>query len=228
MLSWANDVIAGSSSERDAVTQHHAVDRKRYNDAVVIGLPDSACGGRMFIDSNLFRSSLRNRPDHQPAASSAIQEGWCRISCGFDVLFERGIPIRVSDNGWSSAEIGTTDAELLRCCGLHVHRGQWRFANTAGEFEAPLKIARHDFGEVLNRLARASAALYVDRFSGPIDRTATDWDREAYAYDFAAALAHCDLERGQINMAAFFPGYQRTMHEESVRLTRRSANDDSP
>jgi hypothetical protein len=83
-----------------------------------------------------------------------------------------------------------------------------------------MNIARHDFGEVLDWLARAWAALYLDRFSGPIDRTATDWDREAYAYDFDAALAYCDLERGQINMAVFFPAYQRMMHQESVRLTR--------
>jgi hypothetical protein len=44
----------------------------------------------MFISAIFFRGSLRNRPDHEPATSPSIQEGWCELPCGVDVLFERG------------------------------------------------------------------------------------------------------------------------------------------
>jgi len=129
-----------------------------------------------------------------------INNGWARLPSGFDVEFMHGIPVRVSDNGKGTAvDAAVLCAEIAALGGLRVTQGEWRSGEAAGEHEARLVVADDQFAEVLGRLARASAALFFDRFHKPVDTSDVDWDRLEYLRDFGAALEHCGLERAAVD-----------------------------
>jgi len=148
-----------------------------------------------------------------------INNGWERLPSGFDVEFRHGIPVRVSDNGKGTAvDTVALCAEIAALGGLQVVAGEWRQGEAAGEHEARLVVAGDQFSEVLGRLARASAALFFDRFHKPVDTGDVDWDRLEYLRDFGAALDHCGLARGSVDEEAWRADYLDIMHRETRRL----------
>jgi hypothetical protein len=143
---------------------------------------------------------------------------WTSLSSGFDVEMQHGIPVRLSNNG---QDIPGDDAVLVEevktLCGLSVVIAGWE-ENAAGEQETRLCVDALQFGEVLNRLALASAALFVDRFHTPIDKDSVDWDNAEYARDFNHAVECCCLDPSEMDRQAYFSNYVAQMHAETERL----------
>ena len=97
--------------------------------------------------------------------TDATQNGWISLNNGFDVELQHGIPLRLSNNG---LDIPADDAQLVdevkAMSGLSVVIQSWQASDEPGEQEAKLCVDPLQFGEVLHRLALASAALFVDRY----------------------------------------------------------------
>jgi hypothetical protein len=153
--------------------------------------------------------------------NARIPNGWQRLPNGYDVEFRHGIPVRLSDNGKAGAITEPALCEeITRLGGLPVALGAWTAGEGQGEREAPLFVAADGFAEVLRRLARASAAVFVDRFHKPVDAGDVDWDRLEYLKDFSMALAHCRLAAGEVDQDACYDDYVETMHAEAQRLAQ--------
>ncbi len=145
--------------------------------------------------------------------------GWVRLANGFDVHLRHGIPDRLSDNGNPlDITLETLVSEIAEASGLEVTIGAWDEGEGEGEREAPILVGRAQFAEVLQRLALASAALFVDRFNKAIDTLDVDWDAAEYASDFDIARHCCGLEWGDVDKDAHFEAYAETMHRETRRL----------
>ena len=148
-----------------------------------------------------------------------VSNGWERLSNGFDVEFRHSIPYRVSDNGRDLDESPMLLLEEITALGkLHVQLGKWQPGERVNEREARLYVAGHQLAEVLQRLARAAAAVFVDRYHKPIDDLDTDWDRLEYLKDFHAALDCCGLQEPDINPEDYRQTYLEVMHSETRRL----------
>lgn len=144
---------------------------------------------------------------------------WARLAEGYDVEIRHGVPVRVSDNGKPNAVSADPLAgEIADLTGLHVHLGPWSPTGRSGESEAPVIVAREQLDKVLERMARASAVLFVDRFRKAIDADDVDWDRAEFGLDFGTALECCHLKWGEVDAQAYFADYARVMHEETTRL----------
>lgn len=153
--------------------------------------------------------------------NARISNGWHRLPSGFDVEIRHGIPVRISNNGRTGAVSDTKLCEEVRvAAGLPVMSGEWSAGERAGEREVPLYVASAAFPEVLQRLACASAAVFVDRFHKPVDAGDVDWDRMEYLKDFSAALAHCRLTAREVGQDSGFDDYVTTMHREARRLAQ--------
>ncbi len=147
------------------------------------------------------------------------QSGWVRLHNGYDVEIQHGIPLRVSDNG---LDIGVDDAELVgqvsELSGLSVVIDDWVTAEDPKEHEAKLCVDALQFEEVLQRLARSSAALFVDRYHTPIYEDSVDWDTAEFARDFNHAAEVCCLDTSELDKDDYFKVYVTFMHTESNRL----------
>ena len=147
------------------------------------------------------------------------KNGWVSLSNGFDVELKHGIPVRLSNNG---IEIPADDAQLVEevgsLTGLTVVIAGWEDSDEPGEQEARLCVDALQFEQVLNRLALASAALFVDRYHTPIDQDSVDWDDAEYARDFNHAVECCCLELGEMDRKEYFSMYVEQMHAETKRL----------
>lgn len=149
--------------------------------------------------------------------------GWVRLPNGFDVHLEHGIPDRLSDNGKPHQTPLEEVAERIASeSGLRVSIGQWSPGEAEGEMEAHLQVDGTQLPEVLQRLALASAALFVDRFNKPIDALDVDWDEAEYASDFNLARLCCGLEWADVDKDAHFQAYAETMHRETRRLSEHA------
>lgn len=148
-----------------------------------------------------------------------FNNGWKRLASGFDVEFRHAIPVRLSDNGDPGRSPGPQLLEeIARIAGLHVRLGRWLPGEHPNEHEARLYVDSGELREVLRRLAKSSAALFVERYHKPIDREDVDWDRLEYARDLSTALEDCDMQWEDIDRDAFLDDYLDVMHEESRRL----------
>jgi len=153
--------------------------------------------------------------------SARIMNGWERLPNGYDVEFRHGIPVRLADNGRGSAVPGEVLCEEISALArLHVQLGEWTAGEKAGEREAPLFVSGSELPEVLKRLARSAAAVFVDRYRRPVRDGDVDWDRMEYLKDFRAALEHCRLAWSDVDKDACFDDYVATMHRETRRLAR--------
>lgn len=149
-----------------------------------------------------------------------LKSEWVRLSGGYDVEFRHGIPFRVSDNGRSNPVSNPELIDEIRTiAGLDVRVGEWQAGEDENERVATLTITPAQLDEVLRRLARSSAALFVERFHKPIDQGDMDWDRLEYAEDFKLAVHLCGLEPGQVDRQEFLDRYVDVMHRESEILT---------
>jgi hypothetical protein len=154
---------------------------------------------------------------------STEDSGWSRIAPTLDVELIHGIPLRISStvsnerNKPESLDVAQVTESIHALTGLDTTVCDW-ISLSANEQEWSLCVDRKQFGEVLNRLARASAALYVDRYHRAIDHTAVDWDQSEFHSDFNRALDCCCIPRGTLEQNDYFETYVETMHQESVRL----------
>ena len=152
-------------------------------------------------------------------ADETSLSGWIRLNNGYDVEFQHGIPLRVSDNGLG---IDVDDAALVEevsaLSGLTVVIDDWVTAEDPKEHEASLCIDALQFEEVLQRLARSSAALFVERYHTAIDEDSVDWDSAEFARDFNHAAEVCCLDTSELNRDDYFKVYVTFMHTESKRL----------
>ena len=152
-----------------------------------------------------------------------IRNGWERLSNGFDVEFRQSIPYRVSDNG---RDLDIPDPVLLEeitALGkLHVQLGEWQAGERMHEREARLYVSSREFDKVLQRLARAAASVFVDRYHKVVDNSDTDWDRLEYLKDFHAALDCCGLNETDVNPDDYRRAYVEAMHAETRQLAESS------
>ena len=158
--------------------------------------------------------------------TNMITNGWSRLPNGYDVEFKHSIPYRLSDNGHNKSVPEPELIEEITALGkLKVRLGDWEAGENDNEREARVYVSSRDFGEVLRRLACASAALFVERYHKPVDYSDVDWDELEFHEDFHRALDHCGLARGDISQDAWREIYVNAMHQETRRL---AAKDESP
>ena len=124
---------------------------------------------------------------------------WLRVGSQGSVHLTDGIPDRAyaCDDGLPCA--ADMAAQVERKTGLRVRVGSWRDGGDSEHLEADLIVAPEDFGEVLARLAVASARTYWDRYRQCLGDGDTDYLDEAFAADFNRALALCGLRWGQVD-----------------------------
>ncbi len=149
-----------------------------------------------------------------------VTHGWVELPSGFEVELEHGIPVRVGNAGFElPPDPAALEEEIARETGLRVKVGRWE--PVEGELEARLNVSRDDLGEVLRRLARASASVFVDRFVKAYDEADTDYGQAAFAQDFSLALGYCGLGWGEVDQEPFYLDYLETFRAETERLARR-------
>jgi hypothetical protein len=154
-------------------------------------------------------------------SNTIVKNGWERLPNGFDVEFRHNIPVRISDNGHGMTVPEEVLLEEVTALGkLHVCLGDWESGERAGEREASLYVSAGEFAEVLKRLATASAALFVERYHKPVDKSDVDWDRLEYLKDFETALECCRLSTSDVDRDACFDDYVEIMHSETRRLAQ--------
>ncbi len=151
--------------------------------------------------------------------TDSIRDGWERLSNGFDVEFRHSIPYLLSDNG-QTLDIPTPVLleEITALSKLQVQLGEWHPGERSDEREARLYVSRHQFDVVLQRLARAAAGVFVDRYHKAVDDSDTDWDRLEYLKDFHTALDCCGLSEADVNPDVYRETYVEVMHRETRRL----------
>ncbi len=149
------------------------------------------------------------------------QYHWQRLSNGFDVELNYGVPVKISDNG-KDGEISpdTLIQEIRELTGFNVNLGEWGPGENSGEHEALLNVSHKQLDDVLRRFAIGSASVFVDRFGKAIDSDAVDWDSTEYAYDFNWAMKCCNLNWSDVDKNAHFAAYAKAMHEETLRLVQ--------
>lgn len=149
---------------------------------------------------------------------SNTHNGWNRISSGLDVEFAHGVPVRISNRmtNWP-LDVYSVSKQIKQLTGLQVSV-ESEIATVQEDHEYTVCIDKTYFVEVLRRLALSSAAMFVDRFRKPIDRSAVDWDLAEFNYDFNHAIEHCCLSYTSIKKADYFETYIKIMHQESTRL----------
>ncbi|WP_333840667.1 hypothetical protein [Pelomicrobium sp.] len=149
-----------------------------------------------------------------------LTHGWVELPSGFEVELEHGIPVRVGNAGLAlPPDSAALEEEIARETGLRVQIGRWE--PVEGELEARLTVSRDDLAEVLRRLARASASVFVDRFVKAYDETDTDYGQGAFAQDFSLALGYCGLDWGSVDQEPFYRDYLETFKAETERLAQR-------
>lgn len=148
-----------------------------------------------------------------------LTHGWVELPSGFEVELEHGIPVRVGNAGLALPhDSAALEEEIARETGLRVQIGRWE--PVEGELEARLTVSRDDLAEVLRRLARASASVFVDRFVKAYDETDTDYGQGAFAQDFSLALGYCGLDWGSVDQEPFYRDYLETFKAETERLAQ--------
>jgi len=149
------------------------------------------------------------------------QYHWQRLSNGFDVELNYGVPVKISDNG-KDEEISpdTLIQEIRELTGFNVNLGEWGPGENSGEHEALLNVSHKQLDDVLRRFAIGSASVFVDRFGKAIDSDDVDWDSTEYAYDFNWAMKCCNLNWSDVDKNAHFAAYAKAMHEETLRLVQ--------
>ncbi len=148
---------------------------------------------------------------------------WVRLSGGCDVEIRHGVPVSISDNGERNTVSPENLArEISEITGLDIQLGPWIPGAEPDESVARVVVSPEQLVQVLDRFARSSAVLFVDRFHKAIDENDVDWDREEFGVDFNDALKCCSLARGDVDPEAYFENYATVMHEETKRLMQAS------
>ena len=149
---------------------------------------------------------------------AASYSGWSRIAANLDVEIRHGVPVCISCSG-SCDSLDEQDIvrHITELTGFTVSLRDWT-ASSPDEQQWSVCIDDAQFERVLLNQALASAALFVDRYHRPIDRTAVDWDLAEFNHDFNTAIERCCLPYDSIVRQEYFTRYVDVMHKESVRL----------
>lgn len=150
--------------------------------------------------------------------TSTSSSGWKRVSPTLDIEIQHGIPVHVyCKNTAQSYNNKQITSQVQTLTGLSVSIFDATNISTKAH-EWTVCIDKNEFDEVLNRLAIASAAMYVDCFHKPIDNSAVDWNNAEFNYDFNHAVEHCCIAHGSINKENYYNHYINVMKQESKRL----------
>ena len=151
---------------------------------------------------------------------SAFMHGWVSLPTTGEMHLEHGVPRVVRVAGTALVDVERMADEIADVTGLHVTVGHWEPSEVAGELEAAVHVNFEDIAEVLQRLARASAETYYDRYHRRMDASDLDFDDEAYAQDFSVALDVCGLHWGQIDPTALRESYRLALHRAADEIAR--------
>ena len=149
---------------------------------------------------------------------SAFTHGWVSLMSSGEVHLRHGVPDRVwmpADTDIDGARIASDIAEVT---GLNVMVGPWMASAYPGEREALLYVREDDFGQVLRRLAHASAEVFMDRYHSAMPDEPSDFDMEAFARDFGIALELCGKRRGELAQENFQEQYRLALHDAADEL----------
>lgn len=152
---------------------------------------------------------------------SAYLHGWISLPSEGELLLEHGVPVAVRVGDAGMADVERLIDEIAAVSGLDVTLGGWRPLEDAETKEAALHVDAGEIGEVLRRLAQASAETFFDRYRKPIETDDVDFDDEAYAYDFGFALEVCGLHWNQADQLALRGDYLRALHGAAEEMVRR-------
>jgi len=152
---------------------------------------------------------------------SAYMHGWISLPSACDMLLENGVPVAVRAHGKQAVDMERLVDDIAAVSGLHVTVGPWRTSDAAEDMKATLHVDAQEIDEVLRRLAQASAAVFYDRYHKPIDATDTDFDDEAYAYDFGCAMEVCGLHWNQTDERGLRQDYLRRLHQAAAEMARQ-------
>ena len=150
-----------------------------------------------------------------------VIHGWVALVADAEVFLEHGVPTRI----WVAEEAMSTGAlaeEIRELTGLQVTFGSWEAGEGPGEREAALHVSPGYIGRLLEVLAHASAEAYYDRYHKAIDADATDYDAEAYAQDFNAALEYCGLHWGEVDKEFLEQSYLASLHRAADEIARHA------
>lgn len=150
--------------------------------------------------------------------TGAPHNGWSRIAANLDVEIQHGIPVRVTSSDNTCILDENSVAESIAMLTGFTVSVQDRVATDPDEQQWSISVSRHEFGRVLLNQALASAAIYVDRFHKPVNKTAVDWDLAEFNHDFNVAIERCCLPYDSVDRNDYFEPYVNVMHEESQRL----------
>lgn len=147
-----------------------------------------------------------------------IIHGWVTLGPDVEVFLEHGVPTRIWVGGMP--EPALLMDEIRELTGLKVTLGPWEPGEDPGELEASLHVSPEYIGRLLEVLARASAETFYDRYHKAIESEDTDFDDEAYAQDFNAALEYCGLHWGDVDKDALAHSYVATLHRAAEEIAR--------
>lgn len=142
----------------------------------------------------------------------AFIHGWISLPSQGETYLEHGVPRQVRVAETVLPDVERLADEISDLTGLHVTVGHWQMDESAEEMTAKVHVDAQDAGEILSRLAQASAESFYDRYHKTIDASDTDFDDEAYAQDFNVALDVCGLHWGQLDPQVLRRTYQRALH----------------
>ena len=150
----------------------------------------------------------------------AFMHGWVALPGQAEVQLAHGVPLQVWVEDAATADTQRLADEIAAVSGLHVRLARWQAGAEHGERAAALRVDADDIAEVLMRLAHESAETFYERYRKPIDARDVDFDDEAYAHDFNAALDACGLHWGQIDPRVLRGEYRRALHLASEEIAR--------
>jgi hypothetical protein len=152
----------------------------------------------------------------------AFMHGWVSLPSQGEIYLEHGVPRQVRIDSHAMADTERLVDEIADVAGLHVTLDAWTpDEEETGELVAAVRINAQEIAEVLQRLARASAETFYERYRKTIDTGDTDFDDEACAQDFNMALQACGLQWSQLqppDLSALRMNYRRFLHQAADEI----------
>jgi hypothetical protein len=145
--------------------------------------------------------------------ASVFFHGWISLPTRGEVYLAHGVPRRAWVSSDTPLDAETLCSEITELTGLQVTVSAWEASEDPGALEASVQVAPSDIGEVLRRLAHASAEAFYDRYHKAVDAGDTDFSEEAYAQDLGAALECCHLQWDRLGDASGL----RTRYEQALK-----------
>lgn len=152
----------------------------------------------------------------------AYMHGWVSLPLGGEVFLEHGVPTRAWVSGDAAAHTANAVEGIRAVTGLNVTLEEWEPGEEPGQSEAWVHVSPREVGKVLQLLAYTSGEAFYDRYHKRIDAEATDYDEEAYAHDFDAALHFCGLHWGDVDKEVLHEAYVTALHAAVEEMASHS------